>query len=194
MLRKAIVLNGPPGSGKDTIANMLEPMGFKHRAFKDTLYIATLAHFGVVSRDARVNAMLWMKDRALKESNDCPYFNGLSPREALIYVSEKVIKPNYGDDYFGVQAFRACGLDNDKETVFSDGGFGSEILPLLEHFSSVLVVRLRREGYSFEGDSRRYIAALSMSSRVYILDEYLEDNKPEKAVRNILKFYETIGY
>lgn len=98
------------------------------------------------------------QDRA--ESRDLD-LNGLftfnlSIREALIYVSEVICKPRFGQDYFGLQAAKNL---SEGLNVFSDGGFVEELLPVIKEVGSdnVLVIRISRKGCSFLGDSRDYL-------------------------------------
>lgn len=81
----------------------------------------------------------------------------LSVREAMIYVSEVVAKPTFGSDYFGKAA--AANLTKGDINVFSDGGFVDELLPLIEEVGkeNVMIIRIHREGCSFEGDSRDFL-------------------------------------
>ena len=78
----------------------------------------------------------------------------ISPREAMIYTSECVVKPSFGNDYFGRIA--AANLDKTRGNVFSDGGFEEEVDTLVG-FSDVYIARIHRAGCSFGGDSRRYL-------------------------------------
>ena len=81
----------------------------------------------------------------------------MSPRQALIHVSENVIKPIEGKDYFGRQAKKSVLASELLVFVFSDGGFIDEIQALKSDKTKVTVIRLHREGFTFEGDSRSYV-------------------------------------
>lgn len=170
-----IILNGPPGSGKDTIAELLVQHGFTHECFKAPLYPLTAMMYGVTTE--------WFKevatDRILKEQPFDELNCGMTPRMALIDTSENQIKPYMGKDFFGLlAASRVKG-----NTVFSDGGFEEEIEPMIQQHSA-WIFRLHREGFTFEGDSRSY------SERG--IDIYLEEGKPEKAVETILKIIKSV--
>lgn len=149
-----ILLNGPIGSGKDHIADLLEKyVGWNKCMFKDELYKETAAHFNV--------DLEWFKavssDRLLKEKPS-DALDGKSPRQALIHVSEDVIKPEKGKGYFG-----ELSSDQLKETVnvFSDSGFKEEAIALIEKSgiqkTNVFHIKLIREGCEFSSnDSRGY--------------------------------------
>lgn len=95
----------------------------------------------------------------------------LSIREAMIYVSEVIVKPRWGEDWFGQERVRKMNnmgwsyvdLDTGKETpiIFTDDScaFVDELTPLIEYIGqgNILLLRIHREGFTFEGDSRDYI-------------------------------------
>lgn len=146
-----ILFNGPPGTGKDLAADFYKKLGFKHLSFKYQLYKETINYFGVDEH--------WFMDgynnREIKEIPSTLLGN-MSRREAMIYVSEKVIKPKQGLDYFGKLV--ANEIDLEKDYVISDGGFIDELVPVLERVGSknFILVQLTREGHDYSTDSRRY--------------------------------------
>lgn len=148
-----LVFNGPPGSGKDEACLFLKRNhGFHHLQFKDQLFIDTTEYFGV--------SLNWfLADYDNRELKEMPReeLNGLSKRNALIHVSENVIKPNYGKDYFGVKT--AEKVDAKLNYCFSDGGFVEEVIPLINRVGpeKICIVQLYRTGCSFSSDSRNYI-------------------------------------
>lgn len=178
-MKKVIILNAPPNAGKDTIAEVLcERLEGQHCEFKAALYETTLDYYGLPSYFTK-----YFTDRALKEvpnrmfmeelpvintTNLCTFTRSvkeyikvyfakpLSPREALIHVSEDIIKPVEGKDYFGKKA--AEGL-KDGWNIFSDGGFIEELQPIIDEVGKehVYIIRFSRKGCSFEGDSRDYL-------------------------------------
>jgi hypothetical protein len=180
-MNKVLILNGPPNSGKDTIADVIEKVyGFRHRRFKDRLYeIASL-------RSGCAGIRKYIRLCNDREKKDVPYdgftgeFKGMSPRESLIFTSEKIIKPSKGSDYFG-----QCLADNiDSElTVVSDGGFIEEIEPLVERGYDVYIAQLTREGCSFDGDSRSYVYPLGCK-----FNWFLNDDDVCHAVDDIMKW------
>ena len=155
-----IVLNGPPGSGKDSIAQTYKEK-FSERpveiiAFKDQLYKDA---FEYVKPTMDWHAFkLFCSHRVLKDQPH-PLFLGLSPRGLLIHVSEKILKPMHGADYFGKAAASAVkSISLDKDIIITDGGFEREIVALRgSQDRPVFVVQVHREGCDFSQDSRLYL-------------------------------------
>ncbi len=147
-----MLFNGPPRSGKDVAADYFKKQkGWKHLSFKYQLYKETAKYFGI-------NYDWFMErydDRSVKE---VPHMDlgHMSCREAMIYVSEKVIKPKRGLDYFGLQV--ANEIDVTKDYAISDGGFIDELIPVINRVGSnnFVLVQLTREGCDYSTDSRRY--------------------------------------
>lgn len=178
-----ILLNGPAGSGKDTIAKLLKELGTVQQvnAFKEPMFDIALTASGIP-------ADLWWQrynDRATKE---LPWglLGGMSCREFMIHISEKFIKPVFGDGYFGKQValkyiHRAAGVG---AIAVADSGFDSELVTLSEAVGpkNILIVRLWREGYTFDGDSRNYVNALKGN---HVIDVTLVDGYPSQAVGQI---------
>lgn len=94
----------------------------------------------------------------------------LSIREAMIYVSELVVKPRWGSDWFGKERVRkmktqlSCIPDRfltKDQQVFTDdsAAFVEELDPLIEYLGqeNILLLRIHRDGFTFDGDSRSYI-------------------------------------
>lgn len=96
----------------------------------------------------------WWKDVPLYNINDKFY----SKREWIIHVSENIFKPHCGGDYFGKAAAKL--IDNQDIVIYSDSGFASEVIPVIEKVGkdNCLVVQLIREGYdSGIKDSRKLL-------------------------------------
>lgn len=85
----------------------------------------------------------------------------LSIRQAMIYLSEVIIKSRLGGDYFG-RARMALIKQNWSQIYYDDSsscfnGDSSELDGLVEHFGedNILLIRIKGRG-TFEGDSRSY--------------------------------------
>lgn len=151
---KVLIINGPPNSGKDELANILVlRYGYvRKREFKEKLFELVKSIYSV--SDKVFNDIY--TDRTKKEIGN-PIFDGLSVRAAMIKVSEQVIKPVYGNQYFGRAAARM--LVEGSLNVFSDGGFEDENIPLIEKvgIENFKIIRLERDGCNFDNDSRCYL-------------------------------------
>lgn len=150
----AIIFNGPPHSGKDHAAKLVAQslIPAQHCQFKEHLFKLVLVIFNVTEEEF----FSLYNNRETKEKPTC-LLRGFSPREALIYVSEEVIKPKFGKQYFGeIAAENMCYGVN----AFSDGGFLEELAPVYDTADgNLLIVRLHRPEYTFErfNDSRKYM-------------------------------------
>lgn len=180
--KTVVIFNSPAGSGKDTAADML--YGYFNTGnrinFKDTLYQDTAEYFNIDVKDL----VEYHSDRSLKDiPNEMfrkydkhslkQYFFALlfvigavfnirylmslgyySSREALIHVSEDIMKPKYGQDYYGRKFLEKVESSPERYSFAADGGFADEVLPLLDAGYQVVVAQLERSGATFEGDSR----------------------------------------
>lgn len=167
-----ILLNGPPGAGKDLgaaiiAANLIpaEKLAVKAEKFanpiKGILYAAEQEMFSLSSHG------LFRELDSSRETKAQPrqeYF-GKSCREVQIAISEQFMKPVFGEDIFGHLMVRrledaVIGIDGRTPVVvISDSGFEAEAKVLMAHYGAdrLLLVKLSREGCNFTGDSRGYI-------------------------------------
>lgn len=172
-----VLLNGPPGSGKDFIGKILsDEFGGVVRRFKEELYEHTSDYYGV--------SFEWFvdiaSDRILKEM-PCELLGGISPRDALIHVSEDIYKPKYGSGYFGKKLAESL---TEGITVVTDSGFMDEALEVIKEVSkeNVILIRLHRKGCNFDNDSRSYIEIPS----IFNIDFYNNTYDNEKLNDDIL--------
>ena len=167
---KIVILNGPKGCGKDMLADMLveqSPVPAKKFMFKEQLYIDAFEYLNKelgCTELSYAEFLRYCTDRVLKEEPS-PYFGGYSPRGLLIHVSEEIIKPLKGPNYFGEAARDRIyqwvyqeQLDADDCVVyFSDGGFQAES-EVLRELGPVTVVQLSADWTQFDStDSRGYV-------------------------------------
>lgn len=154
-----IILNGAPNCGKDYIAEVLQSyiilntgLNCSILKYKSRLYRITAALYGL----DEIKLIEVANNRILKET-PMVALGGLSPRKALIKVSEGIVKPIFGERYFGEAL--ASSIGSEDFVVIPDGGFSEEVVPLVEcdRVHRVVVVRLTADGCTFEGDSRSYI-------------------------------------
>ncbi|AFK66683.1 deoxynucleoside monophosphate kinase [Colwellia phage 9A] len=180
---KIFLLNSPPDSGKDYAAELLHEMyGTKHMEFKAPMHKIAMALTGL---DSEAYYAIY-NDRVLKE-NVHPLFLGFSPRDLMIWISEDVCKPQFGEDFFGKPA--ATGVDVKNGTVFSDSGFPIEVNPLAEVHGAenIYVVRFNRNGSHFGGDSRDYLQPEDCPDGVHFID-LKNDGDIKTFIRELVAF------
>lgn len=187
--KKVLLLNGPAGSGKDTIARILMTMGYEQAEFKNALFQIALSVSGVCP-------MKWIDRYENRNTKEQPWkiLGGISQREFLIKISEEWVKPLLGEEHFGhlaVKEVLELFSKYDRDVVFSDSGFQSEMEPLIEQFGidNVVLVRLNRDGYDFSGDSRSYLEPVEGQPFISV---DLIDGDPEAAVYEIFTFVERL--
>lgn len=154
------LLNGPPRSGKDTVAYYFSTAyrNFRHIKFAKHLKIMTHADYGLFDDDGVPYSHNHFEDTKDEPSD---LFFGLTPRQAYIHTSEDRVKPFFGDEFFGNMLIRTNLNDYDESVNYlvSDSGFASEIRPLIRKFgeSQIKYVEFHRPNCDFNGDSRSYL-------------------------------------
>lgn len=149
-----IVLNGPPGVGKDTLGAYIQNQSgesIKTLSFKAPMFDIAKSMLGANDYD---RFLVKYNDRDQKETAQ-HFLGGKSPREFMIYISENCVKPVLGAAKFGNLFAEAASRYG--SVVCTDGGFTDEIMSLVDYGHVVKLVRLHREGYTFDGDSRNYV-------------------------------------
>lgn len=187
-----IVLNGPPGCGKDTIAQRMAEASpvFSLASMKEPMWDIARAVLG----SDNYHRFLSLYDNRKTKEQVFDFLGGLSPRGFMIHISEIWCKPLFSDQYFGKRMLHRVKELSPKEVVISDGGFPSELIPVLEAQQTVLLVRLRREGYTFDGDSRNYIQDGDLQNgHLWSIDYTLVDGEVDKAVEDIIGAYQSLA-
>ena len=180
--KTVIVFNAPPNAGKDESVNMMYSYfqsGVK-LAFKDELYLDTSEYFNCdvedlkeyhSCRDLKENTSLLFakyQSESLKQYFfSLLYIIGLlinnrhlmslgyySSREALIHVSEDLIKPVKGKDYYGKKLVERIEYSSERFYFVADSGFAEECSMVADKGYSVIIAQLERSGATFDGDSR----------------------------------------
>lgn len=173
---KIILLNGPAGSGKDAIAEYIQdhnPMAKQH-SFKHKLIeiAASIAGVDITHWEARYSIREY-KEKPWDQLPDMRYMGDhfadccgfdfdadrpMSMREFLAFVSEIIMKPVMGMDFFGRAAMKYCNSHPMPLYVFSDSGFNEEAKAFTDSGDyDVYVVKLHRGDLDFNGDSRDYL-------------------------------------
>lgn len=134
-MAKVLILNAPPNSGKDTIADYLVANhGYIKLSFKSALFELLYKVFSID------NPEQFMQEYYTREAKEQPC-SLLRTRAAQLIDST-----------------------SDKLYVFADGGFLAELIPLVGKIGAenITVAKIEREGCTFEGDSRDYVEAGSL--------------------------------
>lgn len=113
----------------------------------------------------------------------------LSVREAVIYVSELICKPRFGEEYFGKA--RANSIKDREIVIDGSCGFVEELTPLIERVgqNNILLIKIHRDGCNFDGDSRNYIPDGILKNTVSVSNnasEYDYLNRISEIVRSFL--------
>lgn len=182
---KVVVFNSAPRSGKNIAADYMcntintqdSNLVAYHKAFKDELFKICANTLGISVEEYQTDydrqtpdKVWWMKDLVSISTSASMKVQGekklYSQREFLIHMSENVIKPSFGKDAFG-KAF-VNSLPEEGIVFVSDSGFPEELQPVIDHVGAenVLVIRIQREGCSFEGDSRDYLTPEMFDDKV----------------------------
>lgn len=185
-----IILNAPPGAGKDTIQLAIADLHeVSQLSFKKPMFAMAKAMLG----DLGFAEFMSAYNNRNRKDKPMELLNGLSPRNFMIWLSEDVIKPQFGDKHFGnllYDDFIMHENDGYYVGVVSDGGFDSETIALIETGVPVRLFRLHREGFTFAGDSRDYVnLPLYANSETYDYKEFdvqLQEGLPVVAALDIL--------
>ena len=180
--KTVVIFNSPANSGKDIATDMLVnyfQSGVK-LAFKDELYLDTSEYFNCdvedlkeyhSCRDLKENpSLLFSKYQheslkqyffsllyvigALTNNRYLMSLGYYSSREALIHVSETVVKPVKGKDYYGKKLVEKIEGSSERFYFVSDGGMKEEASSVADKGYNVYIAQLMRSGATFEGDSR----------------------------------------
>jgi len=155
-MKRLLLINGPPRSGKDTAGNF----------FKKHLSNAAVYKISKPLKDAFAGLFQLRGSDLhdmLEEHKDEPQeiMGGASPREIQIFLSESVCKPNFGYDFLGKVAAHAIDNMMARYIIINDIGFDEEIVPLTQKLGgeNTFLLYLKRDGCDFSKDSRNYIDA-----------------------------------
>lgn len=154
-----VAFNGPPRSGKDTLAEMLAEK-------LDAEGVTLPVKFESLSLPLRdiAYAMVGLNYAAAPETYEdfkqarFEQFGGVTGRQLMIDVSEKFIKPTYGIDSFPKMLLeRNWGFPG--ILLVRDSGFQLEVETMTQAvgLQNIRIVQVHRPGTTFEGDSREWV-------------------------------------
>lgn len=179
---KILILNGPPGSGKDAIAQRLDLPVFK---MADHLRNIVMAWCDLPNTN-----IVYERSKSMKVAP-----GGKTLREFMIWVSETLVKPHLGEHYFSDYLCKQI-LDHTQTTshklnqdvVIVDVGFDEEVETLCEQFGSdnLVLCRVFRDGCTFDNDSRDYIHPVGGMEHFWVHNEEGELDLTVRKVRHQL--------
>lgn len=147
-MRKILLVNGPPDSGKDTIGKLLaEKHGFHVEKFAAPIRAAMCTLFGI-------------DDNEIEELKGTMIMGGHSLREWMIGYSEDYLKKFGGESVFGhLLIDRLESIPADIPVVITDSGFYEEGVAVVEKYGAenVAMIQVMRPGHTFDGDSRDWV-------------------------------------
>jgi hypothetical protein len=161
---KMICLNGPPQAGKDTTAELIQHLIYTSGKialidkFAEPLNAIAQLTLGMD------NSTFQLYREKLKD-DPLPDFPDRTMREVLIAISEDYIKPLFGEDYFGVAAFKRSQnhIGEADYMIYSDSGFQVEFDKFREltlqdnRENSVMLIQIDRDRCNYDNDSREYV-------------------------------------
>lgn len=161
-----IIFNGPRDTGKDTAADhLVEKHGYTKLEMKGAL--RSLAHqiASLTTPDPVAFCNSLEFNRVRKDTVHASELGGRTWPEYLIWLSETVCKPLFGQCVFARAAVKAIRESGSDKIVFSDGGFPVEVDTIYRELGltegQLKLVHMYREGRSFVSvrkDSRGYVA------------------------------------
>lgn len=155
--RKVILVNGPSESGKDAFAATALRLGInlQHRKYASRLKLMTQQFFELPQE---IFVALERSGNNTQKNMPLQELHGMSWREALIWMGEEVVKPKFGDEFFGEYLADGMFTTPVRGFVVSDSGFAKEARPVVRKFrpQNVHLVRVQRPSKDFTGDSRSY--------------------------------------
>lgn len=218
-MKRLIVINGIIGSGKTKAAEkLIEEHGLVSRQCKDRIHELTISLFDVeewqyweayLSRDLKEKPLPLFPvshtgyNKLMGRLHpDEPHrlltgegMTMLSCRQAMIYTSDIVAKPTFGDDYFG--RHRIDSMSDNEIAIDDSAGFTEELYPAIKQLGQENILLIKVSGFGDMGeDSRELIPHGVIDNTVDLvndgsLEEWLE--KVNRAVNDFLSYQPSLS-
>lgn len=189
-----IGFNGPPRSGKDTIATALMDLLDREGVTSVPIHRQALA---ATMRDGAASILgMNLTDKQYSEVKDEPLevLNGASFRKFMIDMSEVFVKGVYGQDFWSRLMYTRNQIWWDKIPsilIVTDIGFNDEVKFFCEHSRLYLNVVVSRKGTDFSKDSRSYCwGAPEYGGHTFALDN---NGTPEEAAQEVARIMYKFG-
>ena len=173
---KIIMLNGPPGSGKDTLAQDLELCIQRNYevglfSFKDCMHDLLNYDYlkGILADTYREQDVTY---------DNLKQFNPTKLREISIHFFEFFIKPVFGKSFPAEYVCKSINAYSPKVAIITDLGFQEEYNEVVRWFGeeNCTVVKIFRNGKYFDEDTRTYIEGKNIVN-FYNYDKSTENYK-----------------
>ena len=169
------LISGLPRTGKNRAGVFLAThFNGDHFALSDILKTETHKHYGL-AEDLSIFHFESTKD----VPNDV--FEGLTPREAYINFSEKIIKPKLGKSYLGERVLPRVirNKRNKTPSIISGVGFIAEVRPLIESVGpaqTIHITIIRKDApFAILQDSRQKLQLNDIGVAEVAIETSVED-------------------
>ena len=182
-----ILLNGPPGCGKDTIAKIIKKkIGSKDYKMSRPIKQAFGALFGL--QGELLHEMIEGEFKDVAQWKDSQY----TPRDVLINLSEDFMKPRFGKDIFGQSAVNFLQRLSFTHLTISDTGFNAEVPPICQWYGyhKVKAILIDRKGCKWDSRERIDVTALGIDG--YILNNAHDLDMLDAQVHRVLRKWELV--
>jgi hypothetical protein len=171
-----VLLNGPPGCGKDLVAShLVQYLQFERMKFSapikrmaagllnislETVERLKETEFNTLSKETKAEDGTFGTERFEYGPKD-------TLRQLLIRLSEEFLKPTYGNTFFGRIAVKELQRSSYPLIIFTDSGFNGEAATVTRAIGrgNTILIRLHREGCDFKHDSRSYLKGIAGEER-----------------------------
>ena len=160
-----VAFNGPPRSGKDTLAEMLA----NHMDAQGVTMMVVPESLSLPLREIAYAMTGWIgsPDGPNYEQFKTTHFKafGKDGRQIMIDVSERFLKPTYGIEIMANLLIARNSNIGPAIILIRDSGFQIEIDPLIRWVGedNLFVVSVNRDGTTFDGDSREWVTHKHMA-------------------------------
>lgn len=160
-----VAFNGPPRSGKDTLAEMLA----NHMDAQGVTMMVVPESLSFPLREIAYTMTGWIgsPDGPNYEQFKTTHFKafGKDGRQIMIDVSERFLKPTYGMEIMANLLIARNSNIGPAIILIRDSGFQIEIDPLIRWVGedNLFVVSVNRDGTTFDGDSREWVTHKHMA-------------------------------
>ena len=148
-------ISGPPRSGKDTLAKLVQKHFNNHKTPTQVLSLSLPMRLSVYALMG-----LEYSEEHYEREKDRPFTNSRGEvttiRKEMISLSEDHVKPRLGHGWWGFNLLNRVG-EHTRLVVVPDMGFDSEREVFDANFTDTLWIHLYRDDKDFSSDSRSYV-------------------------------------